>query len=210
MSTFKQGNIASVIHFVELPISRKADGEIELYLRGGFKNIPEQRDFPQLLSSWPSDNDIRMLVDAADGVFVHSAAVLRHVTYPQDSQFRERLQSVLDALSDARRQSSISSFSPLDALYAHLMKQIPEHILLSALFLFFPLNWDANFRRYASLFCSMFRVSERTFRDICHYLHAVISYEADSLNSLDPRTDITRPYYDQGQWLHLDWSTTNI
>jgi len=210
VSTFKQGNIASVIHFVELPTSRKADGEIELYLRGGFKNILEQRDFPQLLSSWPSDNDIRMLVDAADGVFVHPAAVLRHVTYPQDSQFRERLQSVLDALSDARRQPSISSFSPLDALYVHLMKQIPEHILLSALFLFFPLNWDANFRRYASLFCSMFRVSERTFRDICHYLHAVISCEADSLNSLDPRTDITRPYYDQGQWLHLDWSTTNI
>ena len=82
VSTFKQGNIASVIHFVELPTSRKADGEIELYLRGGFKNILEQRDFPQLLSSWPSDNDIRMLVDAADGVFVHPAAVLRHVTYP--------------------------------------------------------------------------------------------------------------------------------
>ena len=51
VSTFKQDNIASVIHSVELPISREADGEIELYLRGEFKNILEHRGFPRLLSS---------------------------------------------------------------------------------------------------------------------------------------------------------------
>jgi len=207
VSAFKQDNIASVIHSVELPISREADGEIELYLRGGFKNILKQRDFPQLLSSWPSDNDIRMLVDAADGLFAHPAAVLRHVAYPPDSQFHERLQSVLGALSDAGRQLSISSFSPLDALYVHIMKQIPEHTLLSALFLFF--TWgggNVNSGWYASLHCSVFRISECTFRDICHHLHAVVSYEAGSLSSLDPRIDLTRPYYDQGQWFHPDGS----
>jgi len=103
VSTFKQDNIASVIHSVELPISREADGETEMYLRGEFKNILEHRGFPQLLSLWRSDNDIRTLVDAAAGLFAHPAAVLRHVAYPPDSQFRERLQSVLDTLSDARK-----------------------------------------------------------------------------------------------------------
>jgi len=33
VSTFKQDNVASVTHSVELPISRDADGEIEMYLR---------------------------------------------------------------------------------------------------------------------------------------------------------------------------------
>jgi len=113
MSTFKQDNIASVIHSVELPISREANGEIELYLRSGFKNILQKQNFTQLLSSWPTDNDIRTLVDAAAGLFAHPAAVLRYVTYPQDSQFRERLQSVLDALSDAGRQPSIYPFHRL-------------------------------------------------------------------------------------------------
>ena len=94
VSTFKQDNIASVIHSIELPISREADGEIEMYLRGEFKNILEQRDFPQLLSSWPTNNNIRTLVDAAAGLFAHPAAVLRHVAYPQDSQFCGRLQSI--------------------------------------------------------------------------------------------------------------------
>jgi len=206
VSTFKQDNIASVIHSVELPISREADGETEMYLRGEFKNILEHRGFPQLLSLWRSDNDIRTLVDAAAGLFVHPAAVLRHVAYPPDSQFRERLQSVLDTLSDARKQVSISPFSQLDALYVHIMEQIPESILLSAQFLL-RRSWEAqdvDTRLYITTRCCMFEISEYTFRDICHHLHAVISYEPsfNPLSSLDPRIDLTRPYYDQGQWFH--------
>ena len=127
VSTFKQDSIASVTHFIELPISRKADGEIEMYLRGEFKDILEHRGFPQLLSSWPTDNDIRTLVDAAAGLFAHPAAVLRHVAYPQDSQFRERLQSVLDALSDGGKQGSSSPFSQLDALCPHHEADSREH-----------------------------------------------------------------------------------
>ena len=210
VSTFKQDNIAPVVHSVELPISREADGEIELYLRGGFKNILEKQNFPQLPSSWPTENDIRTLVDAAAGLFAHPAAVLRYVAYPPDSQFRERLQSVLDTLSNSGKQGSTSPFSQLDALYVHIMKQIPEHILLPALFLFF--TWgggNVNSGWYASLHCSVFRISERTFRDICHHLHAVISYEVNHLISLDPRIDLTRPYYDQGQWFHPDGSIRN-
>ena len=139
ISTFKQDNIASVTHSVELPISREADGEIEMYLRGGFKNIIEQLDFPQFLSSWPTDNDIRSLVDAAAGLFAHPAAVLCYVAYPQDSQFCNRLQSVLEILSNPGKQVSTSPFSQLDALYVYIMKQIPESILLAAQFLlFFP------------------------------------------------------------------------
>jgi len=201
VSTFKQDNIASVIHSVELPISREADNEIEMYLRGEFKNILEQQDFPQLSSSWPTDNDIWILVKAAAGLFAHPAAVLRHVAYPADSQFRERLQFVLDSLSDAGKQGSTSPFSQLDALYAHIMEQIPERNLLSAQCL-------SEFPGDVIITCCMNSISEYTFKDICHHLHAVISYEPsfDPLSSLDPRIDLTRPYYDQGQWFHLDES----
>ena len=209
VSTFKQDIIPFVTHPVELPVSRKADGEIEMYLRGGFKNILEQRDFPQLLSSWPSDNDIRTLVDAAAGLFAHPAAVLRHVAYPPDLQFRERLQSVLDALSNAGKQGSISPFSQLDALYIHIMKQIPECNLLPAQFLLFYSsgNWHADNRHYVFMLSCMFRISEYTFKDICHHLHAVISYEVsfDPLSSIHPHIDLARPYSDQ--WFHPDKST---
>jgi len=172
-----------------------------MHLWGGFKNILDQQGFPQLLSSWLTDSNIWTLVNAAACLFAHPAAVLRHAAYPRDSQFRERLQSVLDTLSDAREQAATSPFSQLDAFYIHIMEQIPEHILL-----------------YAQLFsrspggviisCCINSISEYTFKDICHHLHAVISYEpsSDPLSSLDPRIDLTRPYYDQGQWFHLDRS----
>jgi len=210
VSAFKQDSIASVIHSVELSISREADGEIEMYLRSGFKNILEKQNFPQLLSSWPTDNDIRTLVDAADGLFAHPAAVLRVVAYPPDSQFRERLQSVLDSLSGAGKQGSTSVLSQLDALYVHIMEQIPESILLSAQYLLFH-SLNANSHRYVSMYCCAFRISESTFRDICHHLHAVISYEPtfDPLSSLDHRIGLTRPCYDQGQWFHLGESIQN-
>ena len=93
-----------------------------MYLWGGFKNILDQQGFPQLLSSWPTYNDIRTLVDAADGLFAHFAAVLCHVAYPPDLQFRERLQSVLDTLSDTGEHAATSPFSQLDALYIYIME----------------------------------------------------------------------------------------
>jgi len=213
VSTFNQDSIASVTHSVELPIAREADGEIEMYLRSEFKNILEQQGFPQLLSSWPTDNDIRSLVNAADGLFAHPAAVLCHVAYPPDSQFRERLQSVLDSLSGAGKQGSTSALSQLDALYVHIMEQIPERNLLSAQFLLsYDLgNWNADTHWYVSMHCCMFRISECMFRDICHHLHALMLYEPsfDPLSSLDRHIDLTRSCYDQGQWFHLDQSIAN-
>ena len=212
VSTFKRDSIASVTHLIELPISREADGEIEMYLRGEFKDILEHRGFPQLQSSWPTDNNIKKLVDAADGLFAHPAAVLRHVAYPPDSQFCERLQSVLDSLSDTKRRGSTSPFSQLDALYVHIVKQIPESILLSAQLLLFCLSsWDTDNRSYVSMRCCLLRISEYMFRDICRYLHAVLAYEAsfESLSSIDPRIDLAQPCYDQGQWFHPDKSIIN-
>jgi len=208
VSTFKQDNIAFVTHSVELLISREADNEIEMYLRGEFKNILEQRDFLQLLSSWPTDNDIRTLVNAAAGLFAHPAAVLRHIAYPPDSKFRERLQSVLDTLSDAGEQGPTTPFSQLDALYVYIMQQIPEHNILPAQFLLsFVLGyWDSDTRWPISWHCCLYEISEDTFRDIYHYLHAVISYEPsfEPLRSIDPRINLARSYYDQGQWFYPD------
>ena len=209
VSTFSQDSIASITHSVELVISREVDGEIELYLRGEFKNILRRRNCLHLSSSWPTNDDIRRLVDAAAGLFAHSAAVLRHVACPRNCQFRERLQSVLDALSQPGNQASTSPLSQLDALYFHIMSQIPEDILPSAqLFLCLGVRFGIDYDFHGSIPYNHLRLSESTFRDICHYLHAVIAYEAsfDPLSSIDPRIDLTRSFFDQGQWFHPELS----
>ena len=206
VSTFNQDSVASVTHSVELPISRKADGEIEMYLRGEFRNILERRGCRQLLSVWPSDSDIRSLVNAADGLFAHPAALLRHVAYPPDWQFRERLQSVLNALSGPGQQSSAPSFSQLDTLYVHIMNQIPSRILLSTqlLLYFIIISFGPDFTEKwssAAYTCGVLGISESIFRDVCNHLHAVIAYKVsfDPLSSIDPRIDLTESFHDQGQ-----------
>ena len=93
------------------------------------------------------------------------------------------------------------------------MEQIPEHNLLYEQFLlsFSVTDWDADTRFCVSTRCCMLRISESAFRDICRHLRAVISYEAsfDPFSSIDPRIDLTRPYYDQGQWFHSGQSIIN-
>ena len=139
-----------------------------MYLRGKFKNILKHRGFPQLLSSWPTDNDIQMFIASADGLFAHSAAVLRHMVYPPDSQFRERLQSVLDSLSHAGKQASPSPFSQPDALYLYIMRGIPESILLSSNFLLFYLfSWNFDTHLYTSMHRCMLIICSRTSVTIC-------------------------------------------
>ena len=161
-------------------------------------------------------SDIKSLVNAADGLFAHPAALLRHVAYPPDWQFRERLQSVLNALSGPGKRSCAPLFFQLDALYVHIMNQIPSSILLSAqlllYFVMFYLSPRATERPSSvAVGCCLFGISESTFRDICHHLHAVIAYEVsfDTLSSIDPRIDFTRSFYDQDQWFRLGVSIRN-
>jgi len=211
VSTFSQDSIASITHSVELPISCEADGEIELYLRGEFKNILRRLDCLHLLSTWPTDDDIMRLVDAAAGMFAHSAAVLRQVGYPSDCQFRERLESVLGTLSQPGKQPSTSPVSQLDALYDHIMSQILECILPSAqLFLSYVVHGDSDLPFFVATVCGTLRLSESTFRDISHYLHSVIACKAsfNSLNLIEqgPNIDLTRSFFDQGQWFHLEFT----
>ena len=213
VSTFKQDGICCITHSVELSISREADREIEMYLRGEFKHLLQQRDCPELLSKWPTDDDIKKLVDAAAGLFAHSAAVLRFVAYPLDWQFRDRLQSVLDVSLELGKQSSASPLPQLDSLYFHIMNQIPENVLPSVqLFLCYAVlascDWNGSDHFFVTSFCCGVGCSESTFRDICHHLHAVVVHQAfpTPLSSIDPRIDLTRSFDDQGDWFHPDIS----
>ena len=88
------------------------------------------------------------------------------------------------------------------------MSQIPDSILPSVqLFLCLGVRYDIDYSFYASIICNNLRLSESTFRDICHYLHAVVAYGAsfDPLSSIDPCIDLTQSFFDQGQWFHPEF-----
>ena len=153
-----------------------------------FKNILNN-DLPQLLPSWPTDNDIRMLIDAAD-LFAHPTVMLRHVTYlpthnsVEDSNLfltPSSMQENIDLHHPFRNSVLSISWSRFQRAFSCL-----QNALCS---IFSPGMLTTH--SYASMLCCMVIISEQ--KDICNHLHVAIFYEVsyDPLGSIDPRIDLT-------------------
>ncbi|KAJ3574929.1 hypothetical protein NP233_g1449 [Leucocoprinus birnbaumii] len=179
-----------------LPISREIDGEIELYLRNGFHHILRRRNFQDMTPSWPTNEDIRGLVDAAAGLFAHSATVLRYVDLHSYLGFKDALQGVLGAAGAL--SESTSPFAELDALYMLVMRQIDKEVLPSALLLLSHMTM-ADFLEVGhwsvALACNLLQFSEIVFRGIINYLHPVIYFHQPSDQPLpvDPTSPALSP-----------------
>ncbi|KXN81186.1 hypothetical protein AN958_05875 [Leucoagaricus sp. SymC.cos] len=201
-STFDKGSISPFCQRVLLPVSREADGEIETYLKGGFTNILLRRDFLSLSDSWPTKEDIQILVEASAGLFAYPAAVLRFVDCHSLLEFRETLQAVLAmiAMCIIHSPKSMAPFAKLDALYMLLMERIPAdtlpavQLILTHMFL---LEYDTGDTWNVAVICNSLGFSETLFKGICHQLSAVLEYRDSPIEPDLQGIDITRSLYDQ-------------
>lgn len=196
VSTFTSPSVSSHCYSVYLPISRKADEEIELYLRGGFANILQRRNLLYMSFSWPTPEHIKTLVDAAAGLFAHPATVLRYVDHHSYSGFKEALDVVLISISKPGTQPG-SPYTELDALYTLILQRIPEDTLLPVqLFLSYLVLDKFNGRSWRiGVLCNSLGISETIFQSIYHHLGAVITFQP-SQPALDEVTlDLVHPCY---------------
>lgn len=201
-ATFAEVDIALLCHKSILPISREADGEIELYLRNGFENILRRRNI-SLKSRWPPDSDIATLVNAAAGLFVYPATVLRLVasagSFPE-----ERLRAILAAISDrggksSRSAGSTSPFAQLDAMYTLIMQRIsPEmlpDVLLFCAMLCFRRSQGSHDSRGVIIHSNTLGFSELKFKTVCNQLNAVLHFQDQQMPlAFDHTIDTSRPF----------------
>ncbi len=89
-AAFAEANVVPHCHSVLLPFSRDDDGEIESYLKNGFKNILRHRN-ASMRSQWPSTEDMETLVGAAAGSFIYATTVIRYVDHRGLLGFQDRL-----------------------------------------------------------------------------------------------------------------------
>ncbi|KAJ3576813.1 hypothetical protein NP233_g169 [Leucocoprinus birnbaumii] len=203
ISTFELSHIFPYCSSVLLPISRNTDHDIERYLRGGFRNILLRRNLV-LHSTWPPDEDIKKLVDAAAGLFAYASTVLRYIDVRSVSRFQETLQNVLEIIVQPRsHQPEKTPFSDLDRLYTLIMQRVPEDIRPSMHLLFhsmLSLDWYDGRRESVAVVCNALGISEATFQCIYNHLRAVIVfYEPPCLfNSGDMDIDLARSFFEQG------------
>ncbi|KAF5357164.1 hypothetical protein D9756_006438 [Leucocoprinus leucothites] len=198
ISAFASFTESSLCHSVLLSISRRADGEIELYLRGGFENILRRRNLLHLSSSWPTGEQIQRLVNAAAGLFAHPATVLRFVDRHSYSGFEGTLEAVLNPIAQHGPQSS-SAYAELDALYTLILQRVPSNILSSMQLFFSQMVHDDSVvgtQWFLAGLCNGVGISEGTLRGIYHHLQAVIDCREYPPLTLDGTINLERSYFD--------------
>ncbi|KAF9443407.1 hypothetical protein P691DRAFT_643682, partial [Macrolepiota fuliginosa MF-IS2] len=175
-------DIARVTCTTLLPVSNDSDSDIELYLRDGFVNILRRRNIP-IKSQWPSDSDIRMLVNASNGLFIYAATALRDVD--QAGSLEEVLCAVCATTSSL---TDNPPFAGLDAFYMVIMQRIPPKALPMVLLLCTLLcsgsSYVGGHQRGVMLWRNLLGLSEIELRVVCNHLSAVLHIHCHS-DSLD-------------------------
>lgn len=201
-AAFANTTIAPLCHVALLPVSREADKEIKLYLRGEFKNILRRRNL-SMSSPWPRDEDIQLLVRASAGLFVYPASVLRFIDQFPSPAPDEPLRAVLAAIQQSnggpRVGDTKSPFAELDAFYLLIMQRIPKEILPFVQLLFADLLLDGvGDHQWSAIYQgNKLGLSEIQFKGVCNQVHAVLHFQ-DGPRRLhfDESTVSTRPFVD--------------
>ena len=130
------------LHDVERTI---VQGDIKTYLQNSLSEIVQEGERPL---SWPPPDELEILVERSDRLFIYAATAVRYICAP-DVDFRKRLAHITH-LTPARMNTGI-----IDSLYNDIMVQAfhcelqPDEvsarrqILSAVVFLLVPLSLDA-------------------------------------------------------------------
>ncbi|KAJ3560384.1 hypothetical protein NP233_g10874 [Leucocoprinus birnbaumii] len=149
---------------------------------------------------WPSERDLKRLVEASDGLFNYGATALRFIGSPFWLGPEEPLRQVLEGSNTLQHTPSAPTpFAGLDALYIRIMQNIPPGRLQpTMLFLHYICTVGETFIHrglglvYASNFLGL---SEMEMRAICGQLSAVALLRGQDVDlELSTEIDTTRSF----------------
>jgi hypothetical protein len=176
IAAFATSTVSPFTQAVTLRKSAKTDREIELYLCESFKDILRRRNIPPD-TQWPSDDNIRRLVKAADGMFIYGATALRFIDDPQWLSLEEPLQLILQSTSSST-DPSLSPFADMYALYLLIMERIPARALPIVSLVLTFLCHERSVIGDAAYGTSMLRnrlgMSDMEMRTVCGHLSSVL------------------------------------
>lgn len=152
---------------------------------------------------WPSDDIIQTLVNAAAGLFIYAATVLRFVGSPSSQGPEELLSAVLKVISERRHNRLIDHgearpFAGLDAFYTLIMQRIPINIRHSVqLVLADMCLYEAGTASFSAIqVANSLSFSETKFRTVCNELHAVLFFQkCRQTLEINDSIDVAQPFY---------------
>ncbi|KAF9441630.1 hypothetical protein P691DRAFT_852581, partial [Macrolepiota fuliginosa MF-IS2] len=170
MAAFSSKQATDVCLRLNLPVSRDADGDIETYLRNGFRMIRAEHDFPPAFI-WPSEEEIHQLVDQSAGLFIYTVSAIRYVEGPGASDPTVRLRSLLEL---GNTKTSDNPLANLDRFYTLILEQVPEGTLPNALLLLSALTTTLSIDS-ARCICTILEFSLAKFYSAVINLHSVLN-----------------------------------
>lgn len=189
-AAFALTTVAPYCHKIILPVSREANGEIELYLRSGFENILRRCNI-SIQSPWPSAGDVETVVSAANGSFIYATTVLRFVGHLDGLGPRERLRVIIEIILDRRKHPGTGTnapFAQLDVLYTSIMQRIPKNIFPFAYLLLALISQMGSLG--VIMAANILGLSKDQFETVCNHVSAVVHLEDLGKDlKLDPTTD---------------------
>ena len=104
----------------------KSDNDIHVFLRSEFDEIKREYNIPV---SWPSEADIKRLVQQSSGQFIYASAIIKYVKSSSDRPM-ERLGNVFKNTI----RGSDNPFTEIDALYNSIFSSVDDiHTVLEVL-----------------------------------------------------------------------------
>ncbi|KAF5356195.1 hypothetical protein D9756_004308 [Leucocoprinus leucothites] len=111
---------------IKLPVSRKIDHEILLYLTDEFRMIREDNGLPE---SWPSEAALALLVERGAGLWIYVSTIVRFIKDENSLGPKDQLRIVLEFAKEV--STKVGPHNPLmemDFFYTLIMQRLPPRV----------------------------------------------------------------------------------
>jgi len=120
----KEMSTLSIHIYNEIILGENGESEqadIEAYLCASIDRIRDKHPFGERIpQGWPTESDLRTIVEKSGGQFIYASTVIRYVESPKHNPY-ERLRVILGI---SATKSGEDPFAELDALYRVLMSSV--------------------------------------------------------------------------------------
>jgi hypothetical protein len=157
--------------------SDDAHEDVKRYLRDKFREVRMASITLRPLPQWPSEDDFFKVAEASGGLFAYASTVIKYINDPSYGDPVGQLDDVLNVI-DAGAKFNVSGddhpMAQLDALYAHIMSQIPAKVMVNTrkillLYVGGPFLDNDPLR----LKCNILGIAENTAYGATHHIRAV-------------------------------------
>lgn len=175
-------------HREKLLVDAETRDDVGRYLHDSFGDI-RARFSDITTASWPSDLELRWVLDIAGGLFVLASTIIRYVGDPMHESPMGRLTHLLNFIGSKGKIGATSPLETLDLLYSQILNDVPQEILPTTRRLLLPSVHQTVFTGTLSsvqVLCNFLRVDQTEFNRALRKLHAMLDIPSPEASAENP------------------------